>query len=337
MTTHRIFLIICVVVSCSCARGQSPEQTARILAYCDRIDSVGATSAGVRKQIESVLANPGSDSLNAWYQLDSLGHLRESALEEAREVYGATSAEFSKDTSSRDFRFLAEYVRIAMYNIDLQRRQDSLFRVGALAGPRPQKRSNGWQSSAESLDSCMRYLNLELGWSLQSMFDLSDSLGFYSKPPYGVRRNNRELLVAGYAEDMNIRTAVNERILKSLFAIYQDRKNRGEWRKLDSLTVQAERSFALMEVPINRLISELSRDTLDVAFVSGLKFWRLVKQQHSILKQMIDTMRAYNVGKLEGLRLKDLDYRVGLLYAELQKIDPAFLGAREAYIAHKRW
>ena len=141
-----------------------------------------------RKQIEAILTNPGSDSTKAWYLLDSLGHLRDSVLEKAQKVYRETLAELSKDTDSRIYRFLAENVRLTMYNVDLQKRQDSVIHSCFIQGPRPSIPSDAWEARAESEDSCMNYINLEMGWTLQDTYDIIDSLGFYSMPVYSERK-----------------------------------------------------------------------------------------------------------------------------------------------------
>ncbi|HEY3876070.1 MAG TPA: hypothetical protein VGM92_11380 [Candidatus Kapabacteria bacterium] len=348
---------------CGCTRGQSPEQNAKAVALVNQTDSMGAAASLLSKQIGAILTNPGNDSTKAWYLLDSLGHLRDTKIEDGQSAMRGVLKELSKDTESRLFplyadnarltMFYADNVRLTIRNLDLQKRQDSLFHLCLLDQEELQKnggvKTDSWQVKVLAEDSCMEYLNLEMGWTKQAGIDIVDSMGLSGIAQYSERDQLRKGLISGYVKETNSRSAALGKVWSPIIDLKnQDKKSIREIKQLDSLSVCAEAIFVEMEFPFGRLLAELSRDTTDVAYASGLHFWSLVKKQSTILRQMNALILSFCALAKEGMGNKSnqdssqpkmvlLDEPWGSLYSELQSMGPDYQAAKEDYIAHKTW
>jgi len=306
----------------------------------------------VRKQIEAILTTPGDDNYKAFYLLDSLGRLRDPLLDVTESSMRGVLSELSKDTSSRTYRLLAHWTQLAITNVNLQRRQDSLLYAYFLGEQELRKsggvKSDAWQAEAVSPDSCSANLNLELGWTKQSVLDLADSLGL-SLADKKERSELRELLLQGYIDEMGKRSSVSERGGQAIASLFYGNKKKSfdDWSSLDSLANIQEHIFDGISLPLSRLIAELSRDTSDLASITALHFYSILQTQYGLGRKWDTLLRTSfallkegrNGGATESLTLRWQGTKSGFgdLSSEMQKIEVPFQAAREEYVQHKRW
>jgi hypothetical protein len=333
-------LIICL---CGCASGQSLKQNAKVLAFANQIDSLGAVLGPIRKQIDSMLLNSDDRDLKTWHDEDSLGSLLDVEIDLEDPATKEIIVKLSKDSVPRFNRLLLHQMELTVVELLLQKQQDSMFHDGYLRMLGFQKRGIPLSSDtmAETEESCLRNLTLEILWDAQSCTDIGDSIEGRFQPITNIERASvRLLLMNGYEHEVYI---LQDSLNNVLHTIQEAHGTPERWPETIAFCTNAESMFQKWIFQLVRLLQEVGRDTSDTVSNSKYDFWSIDKNFYEVMRKLNLRMQEYIQLGIKFRKTNDnsiasemdqISDRIDSLSSEFQSKVPEFHAALKEYKAH---